>query len=82
MKQIIYFTATWCGPCKQFKPVIQRLSDELPIKMVDVDENPQMASTYNVKSIPTMIFISNRTEKARLVGVQGENSIRDAFNKL
>jgi len=50
--------------------------------MVDVDENPQMASTYNVKSIPTMIFISNRTEKARLVGVQGENSIRDTFNKL
>ena len=82
MKQILYFTATWCGPCKQFKPVIQRLSTELPIKIVDVDENPQMASTYNVKSIPTMIFISNRAEKVRLLGVQGENSIRDAFNKL
>jgi thiol-disulfide isomerase/thioredoxin len=41
MKQIIYFSAEWCGPCKNFKPIMESVSASIPVQFVDVDENPQ-----------------------------------------
>ena len=42
MKKILYFSAKWCGPCKQLGPVMDSLSAEgLPIQKIDVDENSQ-----------------------------------------
>jgi thiol-disulfide isomerase/thioredoxin len=57
MKKFLYFTAAWCGPCKVLKPKIQALAEELPIDILDVDANHEVAVTYGVRNIPTIIAI-------------------------
>jgi thioredoxin 1 len=57
MKQLIYFGAEWCGPCKMIKPQLQ--SSGLPIRYVDVDASPDMVSIYNIKNVPTIILVDN-----------------------
>ena len=57
MKTAKYFSATWCGPCKVFKPVVQELIDEgHSIELVDVDENQSLAQNYQIMSVPTLII--------------------------
>jgi thioredoxin 1 len=57
MKQLIYFGAEWCGPCKMIKPQLQ--ASGLPIRYVDVDVSPEMAANYNIKNVPTIILVDN-----------------------
>ena len=66
MKQVIYFGADWCGPCKSIKP--QLIAANLPIRYVDVDKSPQMASDYLVKSIPAVLLILNGEVSKRVIG--------------
>ena len=50
MKTAKYFTATWCGPCKAFKPVMTEIMNEgHSVQIVDVDENKALAQQYNVR---------------------------------
>tara|TARA_B100001248_G_C27179448_1_gene361682 strand:- start:367 stop:612 length:246 start_codon:yes stop_codon:yes gene_type:complete len=57
MKTAKYFSASWCGPCKMFKPVVQELIDEgHPIEMIDIDENQELALKYSIMSIPALVF--------------------------
>ena len=58
MKVAKYFSATWCGPCKSFKPIMQELSDEgYDITFIDIDkDNGGLAKQYNVRSVPTTII--------------------------
>ena len=55
---VLYFSATWCGPCRSFKPLLQQTSTELgiPINYIDVDANGAMAQKYNVSSVPTLLI--------------------------
>ena len=57
MKVAKYFSATWCGPCKQFKPIMKELASEgYDITFIDIDENEGLARQYNVRSVPTTII--------------------------
>jgi thioredoxin 1 len=66
MKQVIYFGAEWCGPCKAIKPRLQEAN--LPIRYVDVDQSPQMAADYLVKTIPTVVLVLNGEVAKRIIG--------------
>lgn len=82
MKRILYFTGTWCQPCKTFRPIMESLKSQLPITFVDVDASPQTATQYNVKNIPTTILIDgNGNEMGRLVGPKPESEIRALYNR-
>tara|TARA_B100000676_G_C17698979_1_gene640244 strand:- start:361 stop:606 length:246 start_codon:yes stop_codon:yes gene_type:complete len=57
MKTAKYFSATWCGPCRMFKPIVQEAIDEgHSIEMVDVDENQALAQRYQIMSVPTLVI--------------------------
>jgi len=57
MKTAKYFTATWCGPCKTFKPIILELiSEGYNITIVDIDQEQSLSSQYRVSSVPTMVI--------------------------
>jgi thioredoxin 1 len=57
---LVDFWATWCGPCKIQLPIIEELADEInvstTIAKVNVDEEPEIATKYNVMSIPTLTY--------------------------
>ena len=78
MKTAKYFSATWCGPCKQFKPIMQELSDEgYDIEFIDGDENKEVAIEYNIRSIPTTVIEKDGKEINRLVGVRSKGEMMD-----
>ena len=68
MKKILYFTATWCGPCKVLKPKIQAMQSQLPITILDVDTNAEAVGKYSIRNVPTIIVTNGSNEIGRLVG--------------
>ncbi len=69
MKEFLYFSATWCGPCLQLSPIMSELQREgYKVRKIDVDSDPNLPSQYNVKTIPTVILLNNGQEVARQVG--------------
>ena len=69
MKTAKYFTATWCGPCKTFKPiVIELIEDGWSIEILDLDEQQDIAVKYRISSAPTMIIEKNGIEVDRFIG--------------
>lgn len=81
MKKILYFTASWCEPCKTLRPRIERLSAELPIQIIDVDANKSTCDKYGVKNVPCVIITMNDSGIGRIVGNNiTEDAIRKMFN--
>jgi len=73
-----YFTATWCGPCKAFKPIMQELQSEgYNIQFVDVDQDSQLAEQYGVRSVPTVIVESNGQVLTRVLGIQTKEYMKN-----
>lgn len=81
MKQVLYFSAGYCQPCKTFRPIVESLQSEMPITFIDVEASPQTASTWNVRSVPTILVIEKGMEKGRLVGVKTKEEIRSLYNR-
>ena len=76
MKTAKYFSAAWCGPCKQFKPIMEELSNEgYNIEFIDGDENREVAIEYNIRSIPTTVIEENGKEINRILGVKSKEEI-------
>lgn len=69
---IVDFWAPWCGPCKMFSPIFNEISKKYPLKAlftkVNTEEQQNLASRFNIKSIPTLIVYKNGIEKKRVSG--------------
>ena len=70
---LLYFTATWCGPCQRIKPMIQALSDGLDedkveVYMVDIDENDSLADELQVRSVPTFYLFQGKELRGQCSG--------------
>ena len=73
MSHILYFTADWCGPCKKVRPIVEELNRDqsyAKFQVIDVDSEQELARKFEVKSIPTFIFIKDGIEINRLTGAQ------------
>jgi thiol-disulfide isomerase/thioredoxin len=82
MKKILYFTATWCGPCKLLKPKIQAMQSRFPITILDADTNAEALSKYAIRNVPTIIIVDGDREVARLIGSNiTEQRITELFNQ-
>ena len=76
MKSIKYFTATWCGPCQRFKPIMQEVANEgHSVQFIDIDSQEDLARQYNVRSVPTVVVEQNGSEVNRLIGVSTKQTI-------
>jgi len=82
MKEILYFSSTWCGPCKNFKPIMESVSNSIPVQFIDVDQNPTLAAQYNIRSIPTLIFLKDGQEVNKRPGVLSESQVKEIWNQI
>jgi thioredoxin 1 len=82
MKEILYFSAPWCMPCKNFKPIMERVGQQHPVKFINVDENPSLAAQYNIRSVPTLVFLKDGQEADKSIGVLTESQVKDKWNLL
>ena len=82
MKQILYFSATWCGPCKNFKPIMESISNSIPVQFIDVDQNPILSAQYSIKSIPTLVFLKDGQEINKKPGVLSESQVKEIWNQI
>jgi thioredoxin len=78
---LVDYWAPWCGPCRLIAPVLDQLAAESQgryrIAKLNVDENPQIASRYQIASIPTMLIFKDGKIVDRLIGVQPKQAIEE-----
>ena len=75
---VLDFYADWCGPCKMFAPVLHKLAEENPgvtFGKINVDEEPALAQSFKIQSIPTVVIIKDGTIKEVLVGLRKKDEI-------
>lgn len=72
------FYADWCGPCRMIEPVVETLAADTPalVAKVDVDANQQLARTYGVRGVPTLVLFADGTQVEKVVGVESEAKLR------
>lgn len=75
---LLDFWATWCGPCQMIAPILEEVAEECPdatIGKIDVDKEQELAMSFRIESIPTLIVMKNGKAVAKSVGLRAKNQI-------
>lgn len=76
---VVDFYAVWCGPCKMLAPVVEKVveeNSEITLLRVNVDENEELSSRYNIVSIPTLLYFKDGKMINGNVGYIGESEVK------
>ncbi len=81
---LVDFYATWCGPCKMLKPILEKLVQEYDfiLAKVDVDQSPDLAQTYGIEGVPDVRVVTQGEVKPGFVGVLSEPKLRNFLGEL
>jgi thioredoxin len=81
---LVDFWAPWCGPCRVVGPIVDQLAAEsggrYRVAKLNVDDNPQTASRYQIASIPTLLIFKNGNVIDRIIGAQPKQAILERLN--
>lgn len=81
---LLDFWATWCGPCMMIAPTVDHIAqqnEDIIVGKINVDEQPELAQTFGIVSIPTLIVIKDGKVSSQAVGVRSENQILEMLDK-
>jgi thioredoxin 1 len=83
---LIDFWAAWCGPCRVIAPTIEKLAADFEgrakVGKLDVDNNPQTAMRFGIRSIPTLLFFKDGRVVDQTVGIMQERQLADKLDAL
>lgn len=83
---VVDLWAEWCGPCRMMTPIIDELSSEYAgravIGKLNVDENPEIPTNYNVRGIPTFLIFKGGVLQEKIVGAQTKKALQDKIEAL
>jgi len=83
---VIDFFATWCGPCRALSPLVEEMSNEyagkVDIYKVDVDAEPELASLFGIRSIPSLLFIPMNGQPKMSVGAMPRQQLKEQIETL
>ncbi|MDX1548451.1 MAG: thioredoxin [Rhodothermales bacterium] len=83
---LVDFWAAWCGPCRMIAPTIEELAAEYEgrakVVKLDVDDNPQTAMQYGVRSIPTLLFFKDGEVADQLIGAVPKKALAEKLDAL
>lgn len=75
---LLDFFATWCGPCMMMSPIVDEIENELNsivVGKIDVDGNPELASSFGITSIPTFVVIRDGIAVSKAVGARSKEQL-------
>jgi thioredoxin 1 len=81
---LVDFWAAWCGPCRQFAPVFERVSDEhedIVFGKVDTEDQQQLAAQFGIRSIPTLMIVRDGVMLYSQPGALPENALQDLIKQ-
>lgn len=82
---LVDFFAEWCGPCKMMTPILkevkEKVGDEVKILKIDVDKNQQVASTYQIQGVPTLMIFKEGKVLWRQSGVVNAKQLQEILSK-
>jgi thioredoxin-like negative regulator of GroEL len=80
MKQIFYFTAEWCGPCKTLGPIMDKVSEVIPVEKINIEYETDRTKAAKVINIPTVVLAEKGEEIRRFVGIMSYEQIMQFIN--
>ena len=77
MKKILRFTASWCQPCKGFEMNLNSAKIDLPVEVIDIEKYADLATHWQIRSVPTLLMLDGETELKRSTGVLSTKQLEE-----
>lgn len=79
--KILKFEASWCGPCKSMTKLMEGMQIPIPVERIDVDENMELAKTFGIRGVPTLVLVDgNGKEVRRITGSTTKEHIESLYS--
>ena len=77
MRKVLRFTASWCQPCKAMAKLMEDVGTDMPIEVIDIDEQSELAVDYGIRSVPTLVMLEENVEVKRMVGLVTKDKLKN-----